>query len=177
MPASKRKLLIVDDEVDIRESIEEIVKDRLGVTCETAENGKVALEKVKTFEPHAVISDIRMPEMGGLELLAAIRNLGIDVPFILLTAYADRPYTVEALRLGATDFIEKPMEESLIVQAIDRALDLGVSLKGVEAELDEFCKSLAVEDKSKVEAYRQAKRASLILKAQNSKVLSKRNNV
>ncbi len=75
-----------------------------------------------------VVTDIRMPEIDGLALLARLRDMGVRLPTIVITGHADVPMAVQAMKLGATDFIEKPFEDTLLLGAVRRALDLGGDL-------------------------------------------------
>lgn len=97
-----------------------------------AANGLEALELVKTNSYHAILSDINMPKLNGLEFLQQIRNLNIHTPFILLTAYGDKEKAIAALRLGAFDFIDKPWSEEYLLHTIGRAIEVGVALKSME---------------------------------------------
>src|SRR4051812_43168740 len=102
----KPSLLIVDDEELILEILLEALTP-LHVECHTATNGREALAFLAKTRPHAVLSDIHMPEMDGFELLANATALGVEVPFVFLTGYGDKEKAITALRLGALDFLEK----------------------------------------------------------------------
>ncbi len=74
--------------------------------------------------------------MSGLQLLGEVRHLSLEVPFVVLTAYADKVNMLEALRLNATDFLEKPFDRLALLDVMGRALKLGVALREVERTLD-----------------------------------------
>lgn len=155
---SEFRLLIVDDEEDLRDVLAHQLK-ALGAEIETAENGRVALEKVKSNQYDAILSDISMPEMNGLELLSRIREAGIDTPFVFITGYGDKVKAVEALRLGAFDFLEKPWEPERLRSAVRSALDYGSKLRGLAADLEDSMKSskdLPDDQKKKIEAMHKA---------------------
>jgi len=87
-----------------------------------AESGKSALVMLEREAVDLVISDMRMDEMGGIELLAAIREQELGCPLVFITAYATLDSAVEALRLGAADYLVKPFEEKDVLLAVERAL-------------------------------------------------------
>ena len=135
MPNPVGHLLIVDDEEDIQEILSEMLSKSAAI-IRTASNGHEALSIIKSGAVDAVLSDINMPDMNGLELLFQIRNLHMDVPFVFLTGYADKVKSVEALRLGATDFLEKPFEQETVIEVMRKALELGIAIKDVAAETE-----------------------------------------
>ena len=144
MNSYKGRLLIVDDEFELRELIELQLQPMVkatGCTIELAEDGADALAKVKLEPFDAIISDITMPKMSGLELLFQLREMGSDVPFVLLTGYGDKSKAVEALRLGAFDFLEKPWESEKLIETLTRALNHGIGLREIENELQRMATS------------------------------------
>jgi DNA-binding NtrC family response regulator len=132
MSAQSGSLLIVDDEPDLRELLA-LTLANIAAAVHTASNGKEALEIIKTGTIDVVLSDINMPEMNGLELLAQVRDLGLDIPFIFVTGYADSTKCVQALRLGATDFLEKPFKKNQVVEIISNAMALSKAMRDVES--------------------------------------------
>lgn len=114
------KLMIVDDEQLILEGLKVIVEwEELGVTIiGTANNGKEALEFVVNHEVDIVMTDIRMPEMNGLELIKNIREKRPDIRCILLTGYQEFEYAREALRYGAAAYLLKPIDEDELCELI-----------------------------------------------------------
>lgn len=130
----KGKLIVVEDEKDLREALVSVLENE-GAEVISASNGLEGLEKIRKENPNAVISDIQMPAMNGLELLQQVRLIGNPVPFILITGFPDHEKILAALRLGALDFIEKPFLKEKIIEAAGRALELGTALTKVESEL------------------------------------------
>lgn len=130
-----RSLLIVDDEPELRNGLADLCLD-LTSDVRTAANGQQAFDIIRTGSIDAVLSDIAMPIMNGLQLLAEVRYMGLETPFVFLTGYGDKTNTAEALRLGATDFLSKPVDENELLTIVDRALELGKTIREVEAELD-----------------------------------------
>ncbi|MCB1310219.1 MAG: response regulator [Leptospiraceae bacterium] len=105
------QILVVDDEQQIRGLLTNFLKSN-GHASATAANGREAWQKFSA-DPRSfdlIITDIKMPDMDGLELLARIRNHNHDVPVVIMTAYAEMDFSLRALQLGAFDFIIKPFE-------------------------------------------------------------------
>ncbi len=119
-----RKILIVDDEPDIRDILARIMRS-LNIHSEQAENGKIALDLLSRGTFHAVLCDIMMPEMTGLECLAKAQIEGVTSPFIFVTGYEDRTRMLQAIRLGALDFISKPFDNREVADVVFRALEVG----------------------------------------------------
>ena len=101
-----QRLLIVDDEQSMRELLEHVLA-REGYHVETAENGRVALERMKEYAFDLVISDIQMPDMTGIELLEQVRATSPETVVIMITAFATVDTARQAFKLGAEDFIIK----------------------------------------------------------------------
>jgi len=100
-------VLLVDDEPDFVEALAKRMETR-GLQVVTAENGKVALDKAKDQSFDAVVLDLAMPEMDGIETLKRLREVNADLQIVLLTGHATVQKGVEAMKLGAMDFLEKP---------------------------------------------------------------------
>ncbi|MBA1334171.1 MAG: hypothetical protein HPY66_1880 [Firmicutes bacterium] len=117
------KLLVVDDEDTIREYIRYVFKEEnIDAVVEEAHNGKEAIEKAAAFRPDIVLLDIRMPGMEGLEAGRTIKSSIPDIKIIILTAYDEFTYAHEALRLGADDYLLKPISPKDLIQAVNNAL-------------------------------------------------------
>ncbi len=102
----KKNVLVIDDESIIRDYLKEILK-RLGCNTDEAVNGKEAIEKIKKFEYDLIITDIRMPEMNGMDVLKEAKNLLPDSEVIMITAFGTIENAVEAMKIGAYDYITK----------------------------------------------------------------------
>src|SRR5436190_17624337 len=89
-----------------------------GVTVETAESAAAALDQIALEEYDAVVSDIKMPGMDGLALLAEIRTRRPDTPILIITGHGENELVVRALRGGACDFIHKPIDRGYLVAAL-----------------------------------------------------------
>ena len=154
------QILIVDDEKIICGVIAQRLT-REGYSCVTAHNGKEAFEYFCRGNFSLVISDIRMPEKDGLELLRLVKAVRPNMKFIIMTAYAEIGVAVEAIHLGANDLLLKPFELELVVFSVKNALEQ----KKMEEELESYhknLKKLVAERAIKLqEAYRTLKKAHL----------------
>ena len=115
------QILVVDDEDKIR-AILQIMLESAGHKVFEAEHGKAALTILEREAIDLVVSDVRMEEMDGFSLLAEIRQRELGCPVIFITAFATLESAVEALRLGAADYLVKPFEEDAVLLAVERAL-------------------------------------------------------
>src|ERR671929_76324 len=115
-------LLIVDDELGMRQFLTHLFQ-REGHVVRVAENGQVALQQLQQEATDLIISDIRMPDMSGVELLRAARELLPDVEVIMMTAFANVDTAREAFLLGAYDFVQKPFDNDLLKETVTRALE------------------------------------------------------
>ena len=116
----ERTLLLVDDEQDIREVLD-IYLTELGYTVHTAENGEKALATFHRTAPAIVLSDIKMPVMDGIELLRRIKQDAPDTEVIMITGHGDMELAIASLKLEATDFITKPVNDEILEFALQRA--------------------------------------------------------
>ncbi|EMS81196.1 sensor histidine kinase [Desulfotignum phosphitoxidans] len=115
-------ILIVDDEEDIREVLEIALMD-MGHEVFLAPDGKKALELFEDHHPSIVITDIKMPVMGGIELLKQVKRRSPDTQVIMITGHGDMDLTIDSLKFGATDFITKPVNVDILEIAVTKAVD------------------------------------------------------
>lgn len=113
------KLLLVDDEEGIRRFLGLSLAD-MGYEVKTAENGKVALEVFREFQPSIVLTDIKMPVMDGIELLRRIKDESGDIEVVIITGHGDLDLAIEALKHEAADFITKPINEDVLEISLNR---------------------------------------------------------
>src|SRR5512145_2499980 len=114
-------ILIVDDEASIRKSLEGVLGDE-GYSCALAPDGAEALARLRELRPSLVLLDIWMPGMDGIETLRRIKTLSPGTPVIMMSGHATISTAIKATKVGASDFIEKPLEIELVLNAIRRAL-------------------------------------------------------
>jgi two-component system, NtrC family, response regulator AtoC len=118
-----KRILAVDDEPNMRRLLE-ISLRQAGYQALTAANGREALETLKTEQVDLVVSDLHMPGMSGLELLKQMRADSDAIPFIMVTAQGEINSAVEAMKLGAADYILRPFDLEVLEVAIAKALDI-----------------------------------------------------
>jgi len=104
------KILIVDDEAPIREVLQRGLSQMGGFLVDTAKNGQEAIEKVERETFDMVLTDLMMPEMDGMELLRIVKGTRPELPVIMMTAYGSIDNAVEAMKIGANDYITKPVD-------------------------------------------------------------------
>ncbi len=138
-------VLVVDDEAPIRELLTQVL-EMLPINIVTSENGEEALKLVTSgrFAFDAILSDIKMPKMDGLTFLLNLRRKENHTPFVILTAYGDKKFAIDALRHGAFDFLEKPFRSEELIKTMEKAIRLGVRLRGLDSEIDAIVKAKGV---------------------------------
>ncbi|MEW6375524.1 MAG: sigma-54 dependent transcriptional regulator [Thermodesulfobacteriota bacterium] len=115
------KILVVDDEAPVREMLQRGLIQRGGFSVEVAQNGSEAVEKIEKDIFDLVLTDLKMPEMDGLELLRTIKGTRPEVMVILMTAYGSIETAVEAMKIGANDYITKPVDFYDLLLRISKA--------------------------------------------------------
>ena len=117
-----KKVILVDDEISIRSAVEQWLS-LSGFDVQLFSRAEECLAQLPGHFPGVILSDVRMPGLSGLELLAEVRRRDPDLPVILLTGHGDVPMAVEAMRDGAYDFLEKPFSPEALLGSLRRALD------------------------------------------------------
>src|SRR5213080_2319406 len=117
------RVLIVDDDPALLEALPHTLRLRMaGVAVDTADSAAAALEQIAVQDYDAIVTDIKMPGMDGLALLAEIRTRRPDTPTLIITGHGENELIVGALRGGACDFIHKPIDRDYLVTALQRAM-------------------------------------------------------
>lgn len=137
------KILIIDDEKSIRHTLREILEYEK-YEIEEAENGKVGLEKLKEKDFDAVLCDVKMPEMDGIEVLENARELDHVPQFIMISAHGNIDTAVEATKKGAFDFIQKPPDLNRLLVTIKNALDKSNLIQETKVLKKKVSKSLEI---------------------------------
>ncbi len=117
----KRRILVVDDEAAILHSLSGVLEDE-GYEVATASSGEQALERMEADDPDLVLLDVWLPGKDGLETLAALRERYADLPVLMMSGHGTIETAVKATKLGAFDFIEKPLNLDKVLLAIENAL-------------------------------------------------------
>ena len=115
------KILVVDDEVSIQETLEMFFAEK-GHEVFKAGNGQDAMALFNRHAPDVVVLDIRLPDTSGLDLLGRMQKQGIPSKIIMITAFHDMETTIQAMKLGAYDYVQKPLDAEEMERAVDRAL-------------------------------------------------------
>jgi len=130
--AISERVLIVEDEPAARVGLEQLVKS-WGFVAESAGDGEEALDKVTTFRPAIVITDLVMPRMDGLGLLRALQQQGADVTTLILTAQGTVETAVEAMKEGAYDYLTKPIDLQRLKILLDKIVERLETMREVKA--------------------------------------------
>jgi DNA-binding NtrC family response regulator len=118
------RVLIVDDDLALLQALPETIQLRIGtVTVDTADSAVTALDRMSAHDYDAIVTDIKMPGMDGLALLAEIRARQPDTPTLMITGHGEHALAVQALRGGAYDFIQKPIDREYFVASLLRAIE------------------------------------------------------
>ncbi len=115
-----RRVLVVDDEENLRLLVRTILR-REGFEVEVASSGEQALALVETFGPDVIVTDVRMPKMGGLDLLTTLKAKGNDAVVIVMSAYGNVDLAIEAIKAGAYDYLQKPFKPEELVLVLRKA--------------------------------------------------------
>ncbi|MEP7242083.1 MAG: response regulator transcription factor [Gammaproteobacteria bacterium] len=121
MQETASTVFIVDDDYGVRSSIRVLMKS-VGLPATPYASAREFLDVYHPSQPGCVVLDIRMPGMSGLELLQALNEKGAVIPVIFITGHGDIPMAVEAMRLGAFDFLQKPFRDQDLIDRIQQSL-------------------------------------------------------
>ena len=123
MAMDKAYILIVDDDAALLQALPQALYLRMpGVKVDTCDSALDAIEQVKQNDYDAIVSDIKMPGMDGLAFLGRVRELRLNTPTLLITGHGDHNLAIQALRGGAYDFIQKPIDRDYFIAALQRAI-------------------------------------------------------
>ena len=128
---------IVDDDPAVRNSLRFLLKAS-GYEAATYASGPELLSQAQELQPGCILTDVRMPEMNGIELVRQLKALGVPHPVIVMTGHADVPLAVEAMRAGVVDFIEKPFDDEALLTSLRSALAQTAAAAGEDAEVGEI---------------------------------------
>ncbi|HRE09721.1 MAG TPA: sigma-54 dependent transcriptional regulator [Ignavibacteria bacterium] len=117
------KILIIDDNESLRYTLESVLEEN-GFLPTSAEDGVKALEEFKSKSYDLVICDMKMPKMDGMQILAEVKKIDPEMPFIILTAFGDIKNAVEAMKKGASDYLTKPFDNDGMILTLRKALEI-----------------------------------------------------
>jgi two-component system response regulator FixJ len=135
-------VFIVDDDEAMRESLAFLL-GTAGFKVSLFELASKFLEALPDLKVGCLITDIRMPEIDGLELMRRLRAAGRSFPVIVMTGHADVPLAVEAMKLGAFEFLEKPFDDKQLIERINAALEQGAAVAAAAQETREISERIA----------------------------------
>ncbi len=121
MPSEKQMVHVIDDDDALRELLAFLLRTAK-IDVESYASAVAFLEALPGTRLNCVITDVRMPGMSGIDLLRRLRELKIEVPVIVITGHGDVPLAVEAMKVGAIDFLEKPFDDEVLLASVRSAL-------------------------------------------------------
>ena len=130
-------VFVVDDDPAIRRSLERLLRSA-GYDTQTFESARAFLASGRAQEPGCLVLDLRMPGFGGLELQHELDSVGCDIPIVFITGHGDVPAAVKAMRGGAVDMLTKPLDDTALFAAIDRAMAAGRARQASRQEMVEI---------------------------------------
>jgi len=122
----KNKALVIDDEQVVLDSVTKILTEE-NYEVDVSLNGREGLNQAIQKEYDIVLTDIRMPDIGGMRVLRDIKRAKPSLPVVIITGYASVKSAVQAMKLGAADYIEKPFTPDQLLKAVDSALDIAAT--------------------------------------------------
>lgn len=123
METSGRKILVVDDNVEFVDVVRRVLESK-GFQISIALDGKAAIEKVLCENPELVLLDLKLPDISGEEVLKRIKEINKDIAIIVVTGFGGEQVAVDLMRKGAIDFLSKPVENEVLIDAVKNALEI-----------------------------------------------------
>lgn len=128
---------VIDDDEAVRTSMEFLLRSAR-IDVRTYESAVAFLKALPDIKSGCIVTDVRMPEMSGIDLLRRLRELGNEIPVIVVTGHGEVPLAVEAMKIGAIDFLEKPFDDDVLLTSVRGALDRLAADSRREAERGEL---------------------------------------
>lgn len=125
---------VIDDDDAVRHSLEFLLKTA-GIEVRGFESAKAFLEMLPRIKTGCIITDVRMPEITGIDLLRRVKESGLDIPVIVITGHGEISLAVEAMKIGAVDFLEKPFDDDLLLASVRSALNKEIDTAKHKAEV------------------------------------------
>jgi FixJ family two-component response regulator len=127
-------VFVVDDDISVRESLESLIRCA-GWEPETFASGQEFLDRPRRFAPSCLVLDMTLPDLNGLELQQRIGAERLDLPIIFITSYSDVPTTVKAMKGGAVEFLTKPVNDAVMLSAIESAIERSNTVLNLQSEI------------------------------------------
>ncbi len=141
MNQSDATVSVIDDDVSVRKSLSRLIQS-MGLKVKAYASAKEYMQCEPCEGPACLVLDVRMPEMSGLELQDQLADMGLNIPIIFITGHGNIPMSVNAMKAGAVDFIEKPFDEQTLLDAINDAIAKDKKNKLFAAERNEIRKRI-----------------------------------
>jgi two-component system response regulator FixJ len=122
MPSDHAVVHVIDDDEAVRQSLAFLL-GTAGIEVKTYDSAITFLKTAAEIRDGCIVTDLRMPQLSGIELLRRFKELKLDVPVIVITGHGDVPLAVEAMKIGAADFLEKPFDDEVLLASVRSALD------------------------------------------------------
>ncbi|MFT5702624.1 MAG: FixJ family two-component response regulator [Desulforhopalus sp.] len=137
MSLSNATIFVVDDDTSVRTALKRLIRS-LGFTVETFDSAQAFLEQEAYDGPACLILDIRMPGTSGIELQEKLAEAGVQIPIIFITGHGNIQMSVNAMKAGALDFIEKPFEDQKLIDAIHTAIARSKQNRAEQSEIQKL---------------------------------------
>src|SRR5580698_6239786 len=145
MPPTRPTVVIVDDDISVRESLELLIQNE-GWQPALFESAQEFLARLPTMVPSCLILDVNLPDLSGLDIQQRISNEKSSTPIIFITGYGDIPTSVRAMKAGAAEFLTKPLDDGILIEALREAVLRGqanLKREGTQRLLQERLASLS----------------------------------
>jgi FixJ family two-component response regulator len=139
MPLTRPAVVVVDDDISVRESLELLIQHE-GWKPVLFESAQEFLARLPTLVPSCLILDVNLPDLSGLDIQQRISDEKFSTPIIFITGYGDIPTSVRAMKAGAAEFLTKPLDDTIVIQAIRDAVarsETNLKREGAQRQLEE----------------------------------------
>ena len=137
MTPADATVFVVDDDTSVRTALKRLIQS-LGLKVKTFDSAEAFLEHGPHDGPACLVLDVRMPGMSGIELQHQLTKAGLGMPIIFITGHGNIPMSVQAMKAGAVDFIEKPFEDQKLIDAINLAIKKNKKFRTEHAEIKDL---------------------------------------
>jgi two-component system, LuxR family, response regulator FixJ len=142
MPSDDVVVHVIDDDEAARDSLAFLLRSA-EITVQTHDSAPAFLAALPSASCRCIITDVRMPQMSGIDLMQRLREMSVDIPVIVITGHGDVPLAVQAMKMGAADFLEKPFDDDVMIASVRSALGRAKNEAPLDAERAELHDRLA----------------------------------